>query len=98
VRARTDFFVNCFKADKPFSSSVIEGRYYEAKVTLVKSCGMQSYRFVELSLHHLLGKLPMSKLAHRFFWRREFPTPKLALLARASGAQVAGALGAEGYA
>ena len=59
--------VNYFRAKKQFSSSVIEGLNNEAKVTLRNAYGYRTFGIAELSLYHLLGKLPEPKPAHRFF-------------------------------
>lgn len=56
-----------FKAKKQFSSGVIEGLNNKAKVTLKKAYGYRTFRIAELSLYHVLGRLPEPKVAHRFF-------------------------------
>ena len=58
---------NSIGADKQFSSSVIEGLNNKAKVTMRKAYGYRTFRIAELSLYHVLGKLPEPKLAHKFF-------------------------------
>jgi len=73
VRAHRELLPNYFRAKKPFSSGVIEGLNNKAKVTLRKACGYRTFRIAELSLYHVLGKLPEPKLAHKFFWRTENP-------------------------
>ncbi|MFN9572123.1 MAG: transposase [Betaproteobacteria bacterium] len=55
-----------FKAKKQFSSGIIEGLNNKAKVTLRKAYGYRTFRIAELSLYHVLGRLPEPKLAHRF--------------------------------
>jgi transposase len=67
VRAHRALLLNYFRAKKQFSSGVIEGLNNKAKVTLRKSYGYRTYRIAELSLYHVLGRLPEPKLAHRFF-------------------------------
>ena len=67
VRAHRELLLNYFKAKKRFSSGVIEGLNNKAKVTMRKAYGYRTFRIAELSLHHVLGKLPEPKLAHRFF-------------------------------
>ena len=57
----------CVGAKKQFSSGVIEGMNNKAKVTLRKAYGNRTFRIAELSLYHVLGRLPEPKLAHRFF-------------------------------
>lgn len=67
VRAHRDLLLNYFRAKKQFSSGVIEGLNNKAKVTLRKAYGYRTFRIAELSLYHVLGRLPEPKLAHRFF-------------------------------
>jgi len=51
------------------SSGVVEGLNNKAKVTLRKSYGFRTYRALELSLYHSLGKLPEPECTHDFFRR-----------------------------
>lgn len=67
VRAHRDLLLNYFRARKQFSSGVIEGLNNKAKVTMRKAYGYRTFRIAELSLYHVLGKLPEPKLAHKFF-------------------------------
>jgi transposase len=67
VRAHRELLLNYFRARKQFSSGVIEGLNNKAKVTLRKAYGYRTFRIAELSLYHVLGRLPEPKLAHRFF-------------------------------
>lgn len=67
VRNHRELLLNYFRARKQFSSGVIEGLNNKAKVTLRKSYGFRTFRIAELSLYHVLGKLPQPQLAHRFF-------------------------------
>jgi transposase len=67
VRAHRELLLNYFKAKKQFSSGIIEGLNNKAKVTMRKAYGYRTFRIAELSLYHVLGRLPEPKLAHRFF-------------------------------
>jgi transposase len=67
VRNHRELLLNYFRAKKQFSSGVIEGLNNKAKVTLRKAYGYRTFRIAELSLYHVLGRLPEPKLAHRFF-------------------------------
>ena len=67
VRSHRELLLNYFRARKQFSSGVIEGLNNKAKVTMRKAYGFRTFRIVELSLYHVLGKLPEPQLAHRFF-------------------------------
>jgi transposase len=67
VRAHRELLLNYFRAKKQFSSGVIEGLNNKAKVTMRKAYGYRTFRIAELSLYHVLGKLPEPQLTHRFF-------------------------------
>jgi transposase len=67
VRSHRELLLNYFKAKKQFSSGVIEGLNNKANVTMRKAYGYRTFRLAELSLYHVLGRLPEPRLAHRFF-------------------------------
>ena len=58
VRTHRELLLNYFRARKEFSSGVIEGLNNKAKVTMRKAYGYRSFRIAELSLFHVLVKLP----------------------------------------
>ena len=67
VRVHRELLLNYFRARKAFSSGVIEGLNNKAKVNMRKAYGYRTFRVAELSLYHVLGKLPEPQLAHRFY-------------------------------
>ena len=67
VRNHRELLLNYFRAKKAFSSGVVEGLNNKAKVTMRKAYGYKTYEMLELSLYHVLGKLPEPQLNHRFF-------------------------------
>lgn len=67
VRNHRELLLNYFRARKAFSSGVVEGLNNKAKVNMRKSYGFRTFRILETSLYHTLGKLPEPQLAHRFF-------------------------------
>jgi transposase len=67
LRSHRDLILNYFKARKEFSSGVVEGLNNKAKVAMRKAYGYRTFRVLELSLYHTLGKLPEPPLTHRFF-------------------------------
>jgi len=67
MRKHRDLILNYFRAQKEFSSGVIEGLNNKAKVTMRKSYGFRTFRVLELALYHSLGKLPEPELTHDFF-------------------------------
>lgn len=67
VRNHRELLLNYFRARKQFSSGVVEGLNNKAKVTMRKAYGYRTFRIAELSLYHVLGKLPEPKHTHKFF-------------------------------
>ena len=67
LRSHRELILNYFRAKKQFSSGVVEGLNNKVKVTMRKSYGFRTFRITELALYHVLGKLPESQLAHRFY-------------------------------
>jgi len=67
LRQHRRLILNYFKAQKQFSSGVIEGLNNKAKVTMRRSYGFRTFRILELALYHSLGKLPEPELTHEFF-------------------------------
>ena len=67
VRNHRELLLNYFRARKAFSSGIIEGLNNKAKVTMRKAYGYRTFKMVELSLYHVLGKLPEPKLTHCFY-------------------------------
>ena len=55
------------RAHKLLSSGVVEGLNNKSKVTRRKSHGFRTFRCLELSLYHSLGKLPEPESTHEFF-------------------------------
>lgn len=67
VRNHRELLLNYFKAKKTFSSGIVEGLNNKAKVAMRKAYGYRTFRMLELSLYHVLGKLPEPKLTHSFY-------------------------------
>ncbi len=67
MRDHRELILNYFRAQKLFSSGVVEGLNNKAKVTIRKSCGFRTFRCLELALYHSLGKLPEPESTHEFF-------------------------------
>ena len=67
LRQHRELILNYFRAQKMIFQRVVEGLNNKAKVTLRKSCGFRTYRVLELSLYHSLGKLPEPECTHDFF-------------------------------
>ncbi len=56
-----------FRARKAFSSGIVEGLNNKAKVTMRKAYGFRTLEMLELTLYHVLVKLPKPKLTHSFY-------------------------------
>lgn len=67
VRNHRELLLNYFRARKAFSSGIIEGLNNKAKVTMRKAYGYRTFKMAELSLYHVLGKLPEPKFTHSFY-------------------------------
>jgi transposase len=67
LRKHRELILNYFRAQKLFSSGVVEGLNNKAKVTLRKSYGFRTFRVLELALYHSLAKLPEPEITHDFF-------------------------------
>ncbi len=67
VRNHRELLLNYFRAQKAFSSGIVEGLNNKAKVNMRKAYGYRTFKAVELSLYHVLGKLPEPKLTHDFY-------------------------------
>jgi transposase len=67
VRKHRELLLNYFRARKEFSSGIIEGLNNKAKVTMRKAYGYRTFKIAELSLYHVLGKLPEPRLTHDFY-------------------------------
>jgi len=62
LRAHRPLLLNYFRAQKEFSSGVIEGLNNKAKVAMRRSYGFRTFRILELALYHSLGKLPHPRI------------------------------------
>jgi transposase len=67
IRQHRELILNYFRAQKLFSSGVVEGLNNKAKVTMRRSYGFRTFRVLELALYHSLGKLPEPVSTHEFF-------------------------------
>ena len=67
LRKHRELILNYFRAQKLFSSGVVEGLNNKAKVTMRKSYGFRTFRVLELALYHSLAKLPEPEITHDFF-------------------------------
>ena len=66
IRNHKPLILNWFKAEKAFSSGIVEGLNNKAKVTMRNSYGFRTYRGAKVALYHALGNQPTPPMTHRF--------------------------------
>ena len=66
IRKYRELILNWFKAQKEFSSGIVEGLNYKIKLTLRKAYGFSTPEAAEIAIYHALGKLPEPEVTHRF--------------------------------
>lgn len=67
VRKHKPLILNWFKAKGAVSTGVVEGMNNRTKVTVKKSYGFRTFKIMQISLYHELGKLPVPELTHRLW-------------------------------
>ena len=67
LRAHRELILNWFRAQKEFSSGIVEGLNAKAKLTTRKAYGFREFKTLEIALYHNLAKLPEPKCTHEFF-------------------------------
>jgi transposase len=67
LRAHRPLILNWFRAKGAISAGIVEGLNNKVKVTTRKAYGYRSFRAIEVSLFHALGKLPEPECTHRFW-------------------------------
>ena len=67
LRSHRELILNWFRAQKEFSSGVVEGLNNKAKLSTRMAYGFGSFRTLEIVLYHRLGDLPEPEFTHRFF-------------------------------
>ena len=66
LRTHQPLLMNWFRAKGELSSGVVEGLNNKIRVITRRSYGLRTYRVMELSLYHNLGRLPEPDSTHRF--------------------------------
>ena len=67
LRNHHDLILNWFRAQKEFSSGIVEGFNAKAKLTTRKAYGFREFKTLEVALYHNLGNLPEPEFTHKFF-------------------------------
>jgi len=67
LRGHRELILNWFRAQKEFSSGVVEGLNNKAKLSTKMAYGFGTFNGLEIALYHRLGDLPEPEVTHRFF-------------------------------
>jgi len=67
LRNHQPLLMNWFKANKVYSSGVVEGLNRKVNLVTRKSYGFRSYEILKIALFHTMGNLPEPKSTHEFF-------------------------------
>ncbi len=67
LRNHRELILNWFKAQKKFSSGIVEGLNAKAKLTTRKAYGFREFKTLEVALYHNLAKLPEPVFTHEYF-------------------------------
>lgn len=66
LRSHQPLLMNWFRAKGELSSGPVEGLNNKIRVITRRSYGLRTYKVMELSLYHNLGRLPEPESTHRF--------------------------------
>ena len=58
--------MNYLKANKLYSSGIVEGLNLRINLCMRKAYGYRSFELLQISLYHTLGDLHEPKFAHKF--------------------------------
>jgi transposase len=66
LQSHRELLLNYFRAQKEYSSGVVEGLNNKVRVVTRRSYGFRKLSTIKIALFHTLGRLPEPELAHRF--------------------------------
>jgi transposase len=66
LQSHRELLLNYFRAQKEYSSGVVEGLNNKVKVVTRRSFGFRELSTLKIALFHTLGRLPEPEQAHRF--------------------------------
>ncbi len=67
LRRHRELILNWFRAQKEFSSGVVEGLNNKAKLVTRKAYGFRELETLKIALYHNLSSLPEPELTHKYF-------------------------------
>ena len=66
IRRHQPLIMNWFKAQKVYSSGIVEGMNRKINLVTRKSFGFRSFEVLKIALFHTMGELPEPEFTHRF--------------------------------
>jgi transposase len=66
LQSHRELLLNYFRAQKEYSSGVVEGLNNKVRVVTRRSYGFRELTTIKIALFHTLGRLPEPELTHRF--------------------------------
>jgi transposase len=66
LRNHEELLMNYFKANKAYSSGIVEGLNLKINLAIRKAYGYRSFELMKVALFHQLGDLPEPEVTHRF--------------------------------
>ena len=67
LRNHEDLLMNYFKANKLYSSRIVEGLNLRIYLCMRKAYGYRSFEMLQIILYQTFGDLPEPKFTHRFY-------------------------------
>lgn len=67
MRQHQTLLLNWFRAEKQFSSGIVENSNTKENITTRKVYNLKNYNGAEIALYHALGELPVPEIAHKNF-------------------------------
>lgn len=67
LRRHRELLLNFFRAQKEYTSGIVEGFNNKAKLNMKKAYGFRTQTALETALYHTLGKLPEPNFTHTFW-------------------------------
>jgi len=67
LKRHEDLLMNWFRAEKKYSSGIVEGLNRRVNLVTRKSYGFKNYEILKLALFHTMGHLPEPEQTHRYY-------------------------------
>jgi len=67
LQRHEELLMNWFRAEKKYSSGVVDGLNRRVNLVTRKSYGFKNYEILKLALFHTMGRLPEPEMTHRYY-------------------------------